>query len=236
MPFHGSDPADWKVYDEETASWSREHLRIYPTLGNHEVIPNLNLGLKNYFQAYPQIGGHRWYSVQLGNIYLIALDSTSFLGRGWPQREWLEAQLDHLPGSVDFVFFLFHIPLAADLQTSFLIGIPTPSTLDLRRDLEARAAKSHARFVIFNGHVHNYERFDINGIMHVITGGGGARPYPIFLRGDQDLFSGSTYPNFNYVLVTLQGKHADARMYRVVDPKAAQMQLELSDSFTLDAK
>ena len=35
------------------------------------------------------------------------------------------------------------------------------------------AAKSHAKFVVFNGHIHNYERFEMNGIMHVITGGGG---------------------------------------------------------------
>ncbi len=98
------------------------------------------------------------------------------------------------------------------------------------------AAKSHAKFVVFNGHIHNYERFDVNGIMHVISGGGGARPYPIFIRGDQDLYQARTYPNFNYVVITLEGKHADAKMYRVVDPDAADKKVELKDSFVLDAK
>ena len=38
MPFHGSSPEDWKVYGQETALWTQEKLRIYPTIGNHEVL------------------------------------------------------------------------------------------------------------------------------------------------------------------------------------------------------
>ncbi len=236
MPFHGANLADWKIYNEETAVWSQERLRIYPTIGNHEGLPDPRRGLANYFAAYPQIDGHQWYSVKLGNIYLITLDTSTFLNVGWEQRRWLESQLAHLPPSVDFVFFLFHVPLVSDLQTAFILGIPDPSTLDLRHYLERQAAASHAKFVIFNGHIHNYERFEINGITHVITGGGGARPYPIFIRGDQDLYRARTYPNFNYLVITLEGKHADAKMYRVVDPDAAQRSVEVMDSFTLDAR
>jgi hypothetical protein len=236
MPFHGSDPADWKVYERETAAWRNEHLRIYPAIGNHEVIPDRKLGLLNYFQAYPQIGNSPWYSVRLGNIYLITLDSSNFLNPGWPQRVWLETQLAHLPDSVDFVFFLFHVPLMADLQTAFMIGIPGPGGVELRQYLESQAAKSHAKFVIFNGHIHNYERFEINGITHVITGGGGARAYPIFIRGDQDLYRRHTDPNFNYVLITLEGKHAAAKMYRVLNPYGSRMRVEVKDTFTLDAR
>ena len=236
MPFHGADPADWKIYEQETAAWTGERLRIYPTIGNHEGLPDPRAGLRNYFAAYPQLEKHRWYSVQLGNIYLITLDTSNVLGEGRVQRKWLESQLAHLPSSADFVFFLFHVPMVSDLQTAFMLGIPDPSTLELRHYLEAQAAASHAKFVVFNGHIHNYERFEINGITHVITGGGGARPYPIFIRGDQDLFVARTYPNFNYVVITLLGKHADAKMYRVVDPDAVQKSVELKDSFTLDAK
>jgi hypothetical protein len=235
MPFHGSNPDDWKVYDEETAAWTQQRMRIYPTIGNHED-PSDRRGGENYFAAYPQIDHHLWYSVQLGNLYLITLDSETFLSRGSEQRSWLESQLAHIPPSVDFVFFLFHIPLVADLQTAFVLGIPDPPTLDLRHYLEACAAASHAKFVVFNGHIHNYERFEMNGITDVISGGGGARPYPIFIRGDQDLYRARTYPNFNYVVLTLEGKHADAKMYRIVDPEAAQMSVEVKDSFTLDAK
>jgi hypothetical protein len=236
MPFQGGNADDWKVYFQETALWTQERLRIYPTVGNHEVLPDPRRGLTNYFAAYPQIDHHNWYSVQMGNIYLITLDSSSMLSIGRTQRTWLESQLAHLPSSADFVFFLFHIPLVSDLQTAFMVGIPSPDILALRHYLEAQAAASHAKFVIFNGHIHNYERFEMNGITHVITGGGGARPYPIFIRGDQDLYHARTYPNFHYLVITLEGKHADVKMYRVVDPDAAQKSVEVKDSFTLDAK
>jgi hypothetical protein len=236
MPFHGSDPDDWKIYQQETALWAQERLRIYPTIGNHEGLIDPRAGMRNYFAAYPQLEQHQYYSVQLGNIYLITLDSSTFLNVGWAQRRWLDSQLAHLPPSADFVFFLFHLPLICDLQTAFMLGIPDPSTLDLRHEIEARAAASHAKFVVFNGHIHNYERFEVNGVTHVITGGGGAHPYPIFIRGDQDLYRAHTYPNFNYVVITLEGKHADAKMYRVVDPDATQKGVELRDSFMLDAK
>ncbi len=236
MPFRGGSPEDWKEYDRETAAWRAEHLLVYPTIGNHEVLPTERAGLANYFLAYPQIGNSRWYSVLAGNIYVIVLDSATFWSPGWPQREWLDGQLEHLPASVDFVFFLFHVPMVADLQTAFMLGIPSPGALEVRRYIEAQAARSHAKFVVFNGHIHNYERFEVNGVTHVITGGGGARPYPVFLRGDQDMYRAHTYPNFNYVILTLQGKHAAARMYRVADPETAKMRLELGDSFTLDAR
>jgi hypothetical protein len=236
MPFQGGNADDWKVYFQETALWTQERLRIYPTVGNHEVLPDPRSGLTNYFAAYPQIDHHNWYSVQMGNIYLITLDSSSMLSIGRAQRTWLESQLAHLPSSADFVFFLFHIPLVSDLQTAFMVGIPSPDILALRHYLEAQAAASHAKFVIFNGHIHNYERFEMNGITHVITGGGGARPYPIFIRGDQDLYHARTYPNFHYLVITLEGKHADVKMYRVLDPDAAQKSVEVKDSFTLDAK
>lgn len=238
MPFHGSNPNDWKVYEQETAPWSAEHLRVYPTIGNHEVLTDVGQGQRNYFKAYPQIANSNYYSVRIGNVYLITLDTTNFLDPRWPQREWLDRQLSNIPDSIDFVFFLFHVPMIADLQTSFMLGMPTPGGLAMRQHLEAQAAKSHAKFVIFNGHIHNYERFEMNGITHVITGGGGARPYPIFLRGDQDLYREHTYPNFNYVLITVAGKHAEAKMYRVADPYAApeKMYVELKDTFNLDAK
>jgi hypothetical protein len=226
MPFHGSNPADWKIYSQETALWTQERLRIYPTIGNHEELPDPIGGMKNYFAAYPQLERHNYYSVQMGNIYLITLDSSSI--RDWKQRRWLDTQLDHLPSSADFIFFLFHLPLVSDLQTAFMVGIPD--------DIEARAAASHAKFVIFNGHIHNYERFEMNGVTHVISGGGGARPYPIFIRGDQDLYRFRTYPNFNYVVITMEGKHAEAKMYRVVDPDSEKRSVELQDTFSLNAK
>ena len=44
MPFHGSSADDWKIYFQETALWTQERLRIYPTIGNHEGLPDPRAG------------------------------------------------------------------------------------------------------------------------------------------------------------------------------------------------
>ena len=40
LPFRGGLNEDWDVYRRETAPWTAAHLRVYPTLGNHELVPN----------------------------------------------------------------------------------------------------------------------------------------------------------------------------------------------------
>lgn len=236
IPFHGSDPEDWKVFQQEAASWSEDHLRVYPTVGNHEVIPDPHAGYANYFAAFPQLHGDHIYSVLLGNVYVIALNTTEPI---WPkgyQADWLKSQLDHIPQQADFVFFLLHVPLIADVQSEFLANIPSPDLLSLRQYLESRVASIRQKMIVVSGHIHNYERFEQKGITHVISGGGGAKPYPVYLAGPEDLYQDKAFPNFNYVIFTIHGAHADATMYRVADPNAAKFSVEVKDRFSLDAR
>jgi hypothetical protein len=233
IPFHGSSPADWKVFAEETASW--KPLRVFPTIGNHEVIPVAHTGYENYFAAFPQLNGYHAYSVLMGNIYILSLNTTEPI---WPkgyQAEWLKAQLDHIPPQVDFIFVLMHVPMIADTQSEFLANIPSPDLIRLREYFESRAATMRQKLIVVNGHIHNYERFEEKGITHVISGGGGAKPYPVYMPGPQDLYKDPSYPNFNYVIFSIHGTHADAKMYRVVDPTADKFSVELKDKFSVDA-
>jgi hypothetical protein len=236
IPFHGSDPADWKVFQQEASSWSANHLRVYPAIGNHEVIPDPQAGLANYFAAFPQLNGYHAYSVLMGNVYVLTLNTSEPI---WPkgyQADWLKAQLDHIPPQVDFIFVLLHIPLIADTQSEFLANIPSPDLLQLREYLEGRAATMRQKMIVVSGHIHNYERFEQKGITHVISGGGGAKPYPVYLPGPEDLYQDKAFPNFNYVIFTIQGAHADATMYRVADPSAAKLSVQVKDRFSVDAK
>lgn len=236
MPLTGSDPADWGVYNEETRSWRENHLRVYPTLGNHETMRNEDAGLKNYFAAYPEIQEHRYYSVLAGSVELIAIDTLQKIGPNSLQFAWLEAQLENIPPQVSFVFFLLHMPLMADVQSQFIVNLPSPEMWRLRTYLEKKAAQSRARFVAVSGHIHNYERFQHGGITYLVSGGGGARPYPVLVRGPQDLYQDDSFPNFHYILLTIHGKRMDATMYRVADPKAETLSLEEKDRFALVAK
>lgn len=235
LPFNGSDPADWQVYRDETPAWRAEHLRIYPTLGNHDVKGGWDAGVRNFDTTFPELKGYLYYSVQIGNVYLITLDCTQSYAAGSEQRDWLAAQLAHLPKSIDFVFFLSHMPLYADLQSQVMVSLPGPPELSLREFLVAQAPKLKARLIVANGHIHNYERFEGGQITYLVSGGGGAIPYRILFRGPEDQYTADTYPNYHYLVFDIRGKTADATMYRVANPKNPPFRTEIRDRFTLTA-
>ncbi len=241
LPYRGGLNEDWDVYRRETAPWTAAHLRVYPTVGNHEMVPEPVPGFANYFAEFPWLGNRRWYSVLIGSVYLIALDSNGgnpekTFDPGAPQRKWLESQLEHLPPEVNFVFFVTHMPLLNDIQSEVVADLPGAAELTLRSYLEAQAAHFHAKFIVVSGHVHNYERFEHGGISYIVSGGGGAKPYPIFARNPEDLYQDRAFPNFNYLVLMVHGKQADTTMYRVADPKAATLTTEVKERFTLTAK
>ncbi|HYK38162.1 metallophosphoesterase family protein [Alloacidobacterium sp.] len=178
-PFTGADPADWKVFQQETSAWREEHLYIFPTTGNHETKGGAAAGIANYLANFPQLKGCRYYSAQIGNLYLIAIDVTQYNYKQSPQGRWFQSQLEHIPPGIDFVFIMDHMPWMADLQSQIAAGLPGPNELALRDLVEAEAEKSRAKFIVLNGHIHNYERFERKGITYIISGGGGAKPYPI---------------------------------------------------------
>jgi len=236
LPFHGADPADWQVYRDETAVWTAQHLRVYPALGNHDVLGGWDAGVHNFDTTFPELKGYLYYSVQIGNVYMIALDCTESYGNGSPQRTWLEGQLDHIPASVDFVFFVSHMPLFADMQSQVVASLPNPAELSLREFILSKAPQIHAKLVVVNGHIHNYERFENHGVSYIVSGGGGALPYRVLFRGPEDLYQEHTYPNYHYVVFAIHGKTADATMYRVTNPMhPSKLGLEVKDTFTLTA-
>jgi hypothetical protein len=235
IPFHGSNPQDWAVFEREASSWARGP-RVYPTIGNHELRLDWQPGRMNWAAAFPHLQGNGFYSVLLGNVFIMNLNSTEPI---WPrglQADWLRTQLDHIPEQADFVILQMHIPLIADTQSEFIANIPAPESVVLRRYLETRAQTSRQKFIAVYGHIHNYERFEFNGITHIITGGGGAAPYPVFVRGPQDKYQDPAFPVFNYVILTIHGKKAEGTMYKIADPNAAEYSVVAKDHFVETAK
>ncbi len=241
LPFRGGKQEDWGVYRSETASWTAAKLRVYPTLGNHELVPDQQSGLPNYFAQFPWLGQRRWYSVLLGGVEVIALDSNGGhsehnFDADSPQQLWLQSQLEHLPPQVNFVFFLTHMPLLNDIQSEVIADLPGAAEMRLRDYLEAESPKLRAKFVVVSGHVHNYERFEHAGVSYIVSGGGGAKPYPVYARNPEDLYRDKGFPNFNYLVFQVHGKQAEATMYRVADPKAENLTTEVKERFTLSGK
>lgn len=235
LPFHGAEASDWQIYRGETAAWTKENLRVYPTLGNHDVLGGWDTGVRNFDATFPDLKGYLYYSVQIGNVYVITLDCTESYAEGSPQRDWLATQLDHLPESVDFVFFVSHMPLYADVQSQIVASVPNPAELSLRQFILSKAPDIHAKLIVLNGHLHNYERFESKGISYIVSGGGGATPYRILVRGPEDLYRAGTFPNYHYLVFLIHGKTADATMYRVTNTGHPKLGIEVKDKFTLTA-
>jgi hypothetical protein len=237
VPWHGGEKNDYAVYQTETAAWRTDHLRVYPALGNHEFgrceVPQC---LENWWATFPELRDRRWYSVALGRqVYAIALDSDTSLLPGSEQRQWLEAQVAGLPKSVRFVLITMHHPPVADIQKNFNVDHnPRPNEIALADFLKSAAVTSKARLLVCAGHIHNYERFLQDGVVYLVSGGGGAHPYPVE-RTPSDLYQDKGFPNFHYVKLVLKGKTLKGTMYRL-DPDAATPTWQEKDTFQLRAK
>ncbi|HUJ31143.1 MAG TPA: metallophosphoesterase [Candidatus Acidoferrum sp.] len=216
VPWHGGDQDDYVVYRDETQAWRDAHLRVFPALGNHEFADcEAPQCLANWWAAFPKLKGLRWYSVLLGKrICVIALDSNDSLLPGSEQRHWLESQVASLPAEVQFVLITMHHPPVADIQTRFEVNHnPRPNEIALAEYLRTAAASSKVRFVVIAGHIHNYERFLQDGVVYLVSGGGGAKPYPVD-RTPPDLYQDPGFPNYHYVKFVLESGVLSGSTYR----------------------
>ena len=236
VPWRGGVASDYDAYRAETGIWRDAHLFVYPALGNHELYGFERECLENWWKAFPELQGRRWYSVGLGDsVYILSLDSNSSLLPGSPQIEWIRSQLDHLPAGVRFVFVILHHPPVVDVQPN---GDPShngrPNEHALAEFLAQAPAKSRVRFVVAAGHIHNYERFDQDGIVYVVSGGGGAAPRPI-VRLPPDLYQDRSFPNYHYLKFVQEGNKLLATMIRLGDPDGAAPRWEEKDHFEVQA-
>ncbi len=198
--YNGNDPNDWKVWDTETAPFRDNHIPVYPALGNHDLHGEKD-ALVKYFERFPELKGNRFYSVRAANMLMLVLDSSLDETSG-PQGDWLKTKLDTIPSDVDFIFLVFHHPPYTSSSDKKMFGgghSARDSEQNLAKMLEARQPNTRARFVVFSGHVHNYERHEHGGVTYFVSGGAGAHAYPIE-RAPDDPFQ-SKEINYHYLLV-----------------------------------
>jgi Icc-related predicted phosphoesterase len=213
--YNGYDVNDWKVWDTETSIWREQKIPVYPALGNHDLHGNENVALANYFERFPDLKNSRYYSVRAANTLMLALDSSLDETSG-PQGKWLKHALDTLPADVDFVFIVLHHPPYTSSSDEKKFGgghsSRTPEQA-LAKMLEARQQNTTVRFIVFSGHVHNYERHEHGGVIYFVLGGAGAHAYPIE-RAATDPFQ-SKEINYHYLLVEVDRRQLKATMNRL---------------------
>lgn len=237
VPLAGNVKNDYLLFKAETQPWRDGHLRIFPALGNHEFHGDPRECLENWWQAFPELRNRRWYSVQLGSrVYVIALDSDASLLPESDQARWLRQQVSSLPTSIDFVILCLHHPPVADVQTHFEVNHnPRPNEIALREYLTIVAQHVHTQFIVSAGHIHNYERQIKDGVLYLVSGGGGAKPYFVE-RTPDDFYKSILFPNYHYVKFTLEKHRLHGVMVRVSDPEASTPVYAIKDSFDVVVK
>jgi Bacterial Ig-like domain/Calcineurin-like phosphoesterase len=137
-----------------TPSWGRPTIRdrTYPVVGNHEYKTEGARGYFDYFGARAGDPTKGYYSYNLGEWHVVALNSMCEKVGGCDARSpmvaWLEQDLAANPRTCTLAYF--HHPL-------FSSGSSHGGNSKMKPSWEVLYAANAD--VVLNGHVHNYERF-----------------------------------------------------------------------------
>lgn len=124
---------------------------FYSALGNNDRVEGdpstpSTIFLNNF--SFP--GNERWYSVNVGNLHMVVLDS-AFASSSQTQKDWLAADLQSAASQDRITGVIFHHPSYAATISSYLINY-------------------NVDFVIM-GHNHAYQYYTSNGVDFFILSG-----------------------------------------------------------------
>jgi len=187
----GSALPHWEAFFEiERKLMARAPL--FPALGNHEG------NHPRYFDLFYLPGNERWYTFDYGNARFVCLqvDGIADFGPGSEQYAWLEQSL--AANTQPWLFVYFHIPPYSSVQDGLEDNV---------RQALPPLFERYGVDVVFNGHKHNYERNEVNGVTYVVTGGGGAPLHAIQGREPAQVAFAVAY---HFVLLEVGGNHLEA--------------------------
>jgi hypothetical protein len=204
----GGIPEDWDGFfaiEHELLSESP----MMPTFGNHEQAFG-HAYYRGYFRVpSPFDDSFQDYAFAYGASYWIALNSNS---RVEGQRlEWLQEQLTESQ-NYPFRFIFFHHPFY-----TFSKHVPD---LTEREKLHPLFHESGVN-AVWNGHNHCYERFVVDDIFYVVTGGGGASLYSIdsYVVPDEEPLRVAAESTHHFVILSVTPEEATALVWDVDNEK-----------------
>jgi 3',5'-cyclic AMP phosphodiesterase CpdA len=172
------------------------------TVGNHDAHVEV-AGSEETYKAQVELPGNElYYSFVAGNSLFVVLDSyikgedKKITGE---QFKWLEKVLAASKQTLKFVFV--HHPLYPEPGKGKHHGNSLDRYKDERDRLQTLFVKQGVTMV-FTGHEHLYLRKTVDGIPHIIAGGGGA---PLYAKDEDGGFH-------HYVLVTVNGSEVSGEV------------------------
>ncbi len=202
---------------------------FYPVLGNHEQ------NAKNYFDYMSLPDPEYYYQFQYGNAHFFMIDSNRNVDPGSEQYRWLDEQLAASDSTWKFV--CHHHPLYSSDENDYgdLWQTNQSSRGDLRVRQLASLYEKHNVDLVWNGHIHSYERTwpvregkaqEDGAPIYIIAGGGGGgleTPGPV-----RPFFQNNVRRDHHYVMVHVNGRTLEFRAYTLDD--------RLFDTFRLEKK
>jgi len=192
-----------------------ERVAFFPVLGNHEQ------DAKFYYDYVSLPDPEFYYTFVYGNAQFFMLDSNREVGPGSDQYAWLEKQLAACQSEWKFV--VYHHPSYSSDENDYgdmWKGRSTHGDLRVRR-----LVPLYDRYgvdIVWNGHIHSYERTwplrgnkvsDDPGTTYIVTGGGGGgleTPGPI-----RPFFQNYVRRGHHYCFVAVAGRRLEFKAFDV---------------------
>ncbi len=167
---------------------------FFPVLGNHDYHSQNGQPYLDafYLPRNNPANTERYYSFDWGNAHFTALDFNT--GPDPEQIAWLKNDLASSDSLWKIVFY--HQAIYSSGPHGH------EGWVDAKRELLAPIFEQNHVDIVFSGHDHDYERTQsIQGVVYVVSGGGGAALYPVAPQS----FSAYVESTYHAVLVSVAG-------------------------------
>lgn len=185
----GDYPSDGRRYKQWIAQFFTPartflgHMPLWPAIGNHESTRRHDDLTRpeesKYFSLFELPGNERWYRVDYQLLTLLVIDSNSRMGPGEAQYKWLRKELRSLRNRFTIVAFHHGVLTSGPHGKLHADETPREGPLDEGRRFLVPLFEMYGVDLVLNGHDHLYERSEKDGVIYVVTGGGGAPLYKI---------------------------------------------------------
>lgn len=140
-----------------------------PVLGNHE---RNSISYYQHFALPPGGGqaGKRWWALEFGDVIVVGLDTN--VTRPQEFHDQVAFVRERMSGDFVYRFVIFHHPV---FSSDALYGPGGEGLQIMWHPVFAELGVD----IVFNGHAHNYERIERDGVTYLVVGGGGATLRPL---------------------------------------------------------
>jgi hypothetical protein len=192
----------WKHIDSYLKQCTADHIPVYATLGNHEVMFNTKRGTQNFRLRFPMYNP-AGYSEVIDSVAVVLVNSNfakMSTAEILAQDNWYQATIRKLDADASIKFIVVgchHSP-----YTNSKIVKPS---MPVRQNFLPAFINSKKCVLFLSGHSHNFERFNQQGKTFMVIGGGGGLHQPLVTNPVTPDLSANYKPSFHYLEVRRTG-------------------------------